>query len=126
MAIHHAVTWSVRDSAALLHATHGIEHGSRYGAATPERSFLKEVLRKPGRLRIALNVSTPMGTPVDPECVVAVRDTAKLCEGLGHHVEEAAPKIDQAALGRAVFTIISARNVEGRPADRGDVQRPLW
>ena len=108
MAIHHAVTWSVRDSAALLDATHGIERGSRYGAPTPERSFLEEVLRKPGRLRIALNVTTPMGTPVDPECVAAVRDASKLCESLGHHVEEAAPKVDHAALGRAVFTIISA------------------
>ena len=108
MSTHHAVTWSVRDSAALLDATHGIERGSRYGAPTPERAYLEEVLRKPGRLRIALNVTTPMGTPVDPECVAAVREAARLCESLGHHVEEAAPKLDSAALGQSVFTIISA------------------
>jgi len=108
MSTHHAVTWSVRDSAALLDATHGIERGSRYGAPTPERTFLEEVLREPGPLRIALNVTSPTGTPVDPECVAAVRDAAKLCENLGHQVEEAAPKIDAATLGRAVFTMISA------------------
>lgn len=127
MAIHHAVTWSVRDSAALLDATHGIERGSRYGAPTPERSFLEEVLRKPGRLRIALNVTTPMGTPVDPECVAAVREAAALCESLGHHVEEAAPKVDHAALGRAVFTIISASiaaDLRAREAATGIVAGP--
>ncbi len=127
MAVHHAVTWSVRDSAALLDATHGIERGSRYGAPTPERSFLEEVLRKPGRLRIALNVTTPLGTPVDPECVAAVRDAAKLCESLGHHVEEAAPKVDHAALGRAVFTVISASiaaDLRAREAATGIVAGP--
>lgn len=127
MAIHHAVTWSVRDSAALLDATHGIERGSRYGAPTSERSFLEEVLRKPGRLRIALNVTTPRGSPVDPECVAAARDAAKLCESLGHHVEEAAPKVDHAALGRAVFTIISASiaaDLRAREAATGIVAGP--
>ena len=127
MSTHHAVTWSVRDSAALLDATHGTERGSRYGAPTPERSFLEEVLRKPGRLRIALNVTTPMGTPVDPECVAAVRDAAKLCESLGHHVEEAAPKVDNAALGRAVFTMISASiaaDLRAREAATGIVAGP--
>lgn len=127
MSTHHAVTWSVRDSAALLDATHGIERGSRYSAPTPERSFLEEVLRTPGRLRIALNVTTPMGTPVDPECVAAVREAAKLCESLGHHVKEAAPKIDHAVLGRAVFTMISASiaaDLRAREAATGIVAGP--
>ena len=127
MSTHHAVTWSVRDSAALLDATHGLERGSRYGAPTPERPYLEEVLRKPGRLRIALNLSSPTGTPVDPECVAAVREAAKLCESLGHHVEEAAPKIDATALGRAVFTMISASiaaDLRAREAATGIVAGP--
>lgn len=127
MSTHHAVTWSVRDSAALLDATHGIERGSRYGAPNPERTFLEEVLRKPGRLRIALNVTTPMGTPVDPECVAAARDAARLCESLGHHVEEAAPKVDYAGLGRAVVTMISASiatDLRAREAATGIVAGP--
>ena len=89
MSAHHAVTRSVRDSAALLDATHGLELGSRYSAPTPERPFLQEVGRDPGRLRIALDVTTMMGTPVDPEVIAAVRNAAQLCEKLGHSVEEA-------------------------------------
>ena len=38
--INHAVSRSVRDSAALLDATHGIETGSRYDAPQPELPYL--------------------------------------------------------------------------------------
>ncbi len=108
MSAHHAVTRSVRDSAALLDATHGLELGSRYSAPTPERPFLQEVGRDPGRLRIALDVTTMMGTPVDPEVIAAVRNAAQLCEKLGHSVDEARPKLDVAAIGKAAFSIISS------------------
>lgn len=122
MSVHHAVTRSVRDSAALLDATHGLELGSRYGAPTPERPFLEEVSRAPRPLRIALNVTPMAGTPVDPEVIAAVRNTAKLLEGLGHHVEEAAPKLDLAAIGRASYAIISssvAADLQARAALTG-------
>lgn len=108
MSTHHAVTRSVRDSAALLDATHGIEPGSRYGAPTPERPYLEEVRRDPGRLRIALNLTPMLGTPIDPEVVAATRAAALLLEKLGHHVEEAAPKLDAAAIGKASFAIIGS------------------
>ena len=127
MSTHHAVTRSVRDSAALLDATHGLEPGSRYGAPSPERSYLEEVTRNPGRLRIALNVTTSGGTAVDPECVAAVREAARLCESLGHHVEEAAPKLDAGAIGRASFAIISssvAADLEARKAATGIAPGP--
>ena len=107
MSTHHAISVSVRDSAALLDATHGIEPGSRYGAPTPRYSYLSEVTRAPGRLRIALATTSPTGSPVDPECADAARQAARLCESLGHHVEEAFPSLDYAALARAAFTIIS-------------------
>lgn len=112
MSVAHAVSRSVRDSAALLDATHGIEPGSRYGAPTPERPYLEEVRRSPGKLRIAFNVTAMAGTPVDPECVAAVQAAARLCESLGHHVEEAAPTLDVGKLGRASFAIISSSLAE--------------
>lgn len=108
LAVHHAVSRSVRDSAALLDATHGIEPGSRYGAPTPERPYLEEVTREPGKLRIAMSVVPMSGSPVDPEVVEATRAAARLCESLGHHVEEAGPKLDLAAISEAAYTIISA------------------
>src|SRR5688572_2259402 len=93
-AMNHVLTRSVRDSAAMLDATHGPEIGSMYRIAPPERPYLEEVTREPGRLRIGFTAASPIGTDVDPEAVTAVRNAAKLLESLGHHVEEAAPDID--------------------------------
>ncbi|MBC2650222.1 amidase [Novosphingobium flavum] len=108
LSAHHAVTRSVRDSAAILDATCGVEPGSRYGAPGPEGSFLAQVGKAPGALRIALMVTPFTGSPVDPAVAEATRAAARLCESLGHHVEEAAPTFDMAALGFASFAIIGA------------------
>jgi len=108
MSVHHAVTRTVRDSAAILDATHGAEPGSRYSAPTPERPFLEEVGRAPGRLRVALMLAPYAGSPVDPEVVEATKAVGKLLESLGHHVEEAAPKLDMAAVGTGSFVLMAA------------------
>ncbi|MDP4604747.1 MAG: amidase family protein, partial [Erythrobacter sp.] len=108
LSVHHAITRSVRDSAALLDATHGVEPGSRYAAPTPDGSFLSQLEREPGRLRIALMRSPINGAPVDPDCLAALDQTARLCESLGHHVEEAAPKLDAGAMGQASFVLIAS------------------
>lgn len=108
MSVHHAVTRTVRDSAAILDATHGVEPGSRYGAPSPERPFLAEVGRDPGKLRVALMLSPFSGAPVDRQVLAATRDAAKLLEGLGHHVEEAAPKIDFASIGASSFALMAS------------------
>lgn len=117
LSAHHAVTRSVRDSAAILDATWGVEPGARYGAPEPDGTFLANVTRKPGRLRIALMTGSFAGSPVDPECAEAVRAAARLCESLGHHVEEAAPKFDMAALGLASFATIGP-SIAADVADR--------
>ena len=117
MSTHHAVTHSVRDSAAILDATCGVEPGSRYGAPSPPGSFLSQVGRNPGKLRIALMLDPFAHSAVDPECVEAARAAARLCESLGHHVTEAAPKIDAGAIGFATFAIIGpsiAADIEDR------------
>ena len=41
-----------------------------------------------GPLRIAVFVDAPGGAPVHPEIQAAVRGAARLCESLGHHVDE--------------------------------------
>src|SRR5439155_2380126 len=92
----HAVTRTLRDSAALLDATSGPDVGDPYWAPPPARPFLEEVGHPPGRLRIALTTSPWNGTPVDPECAEAARAAARLCEKLGHPVEEARPEMDSA------------------------------
>jgi len=122
MSTAHAVTRSVRDSAALLDATHGPDLGAPYFAPAPERPYLEEVTRSPGRLRIALQTQAFNGADTDPECAQAARDAAKLCESLGHRVEEAALPVDREALGRATSVLIGA-NVQAFAEDAAAAQK---
>ena len=131
----HAVTRSVRDSAALLDVTAGPDVGDPYWAPPPAGPFLDEVGRPPGRLRIALATASWNGAPVDPECAAAATDAARLCESLGHHVEEARPDYNHEALGQATRIIIGANvraaldvgaKARGRAVEAGDVERVTW
>lgn len=105
MTASHAVTRSVRDMGALLDATHGLEPGARYTAPAPGGSFQSACERPPNRLRIALQLEPFSGCAVDPECKQAAVAAARLCEELGHFVEEAQPILDGALLGKAFFAI---------------------
>jgi amidase len=93
-AMNHIVTRTVRDSAAMLDATHGDEVGSLYRLAPPVRPYLEEAGRDPKPLKIAFSTRSPLGTPVDAEAIKAVENTTKLLQSLGHHVEEAEPDLD--------------------------------
>jgi amidase len=106
--IHHAVTRSVRDSAALLDATAGPDIGDPYWAPPPPRPFSDEVGADPGKLRIAFTTRAWSGKAVDPDCVAAVEAAAKLLASLGHHVEENRPEWDEAARQEAVRIIVAA------------------
>lgn len=91
----HAITRSVRDSAALLDATSGPEPGDPYFAPPKRRPYLEEAERDPGRLKIGFLPSLPEGWGEDPafhpDCEEASADAARLCEALGHEVVEIAP-----------------------------------
>ena len=89
----HVVSISVRDSAAMLDAIHGPEPSSPYVAPVPERPYLAEVGRDPGRLRIAFTDKSPYGDAIDPAIAAVTREIAAQLSGLGHHVEERAPQL---------------------------------
>jgi amidase len=108
LVVEHAVTRSVRDSAALLDVTAGPAPGDPYWAAQPSRPFLQEAAANPGRLRIALLKNSSIGTPVHPDCVRAVEDAARLCEELGHEVTEDTPKMSGEAVYQAFMTVWAA------------------
>jgi amidase len=108
LVVEHALTRSVRDSAALLDATSGPDLGDPYWAPPPERPFLQEVGADPGKLRIAFTAQPLTGTPLHPDCVAAVKDAAALCADLGHEVVEASPSIDQEQLTQPIINLISA------------------
>ena len=131
----HAVSRSVRDSAALLDATAGPDIGDPYFAPPQERPYLAEVGQSPGRLKIAMTTKAWNGQPVDEDCARAVHQAAQLCERLGHHIEEASPAIPATELAAANRVIISA-NVRasleargkalGREPKAGDVEGITW
>jgi amidase len=108
LAVEHALTRSVRDSAVLLDATAGPGLGDPYWAPPPARPFAAEVGAEPGRLRIAFSTRPPDDQPVHPDCVAAVQDAARLCSGLGHDVSERdLPGIDE-RVGEAINTMFGA------------------
>jgi amidase len=97
----HALTRSVRDSAALLDASAGAESGDPYAAPPRLSSYLSETERDLPSLRIGFSSHSPTGSPVDAECVEALRRAASVCESLGHVVEEAALEYDADAVRNA-------------------------
>jgi len=106
--VEHAVTRSVRDSAALLDATAGPDLGDPYVAPPPARPFLEEISRPPGFLRIAFTSRAATGVPVHADCVRAVEEAAKLCEDLGHDVTEATPALEGDTISQAFITVWAA------------------
>jgi amidase len=108
LSVHHAVTRSVRDSAALLDATGTKERTAAWGTPAKERPYLEELKRPPTRLRVAFTSERPDGLPLHPEVKAALEDTARLVAELGHDVEERALPINQALLYLALGPVAAA------------------
>lgn len=108
MTVQHVLARSMRDTAALLDIEAGPELGAQYVAPPPERSFVAELSRVPGTLRIAFDTGTLFGGDNHPACIAAVRRTAALLEGLGHQVVEAMPDLARGDLIRAWMSLVSA------------------
>lgn len=108
LGVEHALTRSVRDSAAVLDATAGEDPGAPYAAAPPAQSFLSEVTTPPGRLRIAVATDSWNGAAVSAECVEAVEHAARLCSELGHTVIPARPSFEWGDFRFACHALLSA------------------
>lgn len=103
--VSHVLSRSVRDSAAMLDSLHGSGPGAPRMITPPERPYLEEVSRSPGKLRIAFSTASPVQKEVHPEAVRAVERTIRILTDLGHHVEEAQPAIDGKALALSYITM---------------------
>jgi amidase len=101
----HVLCRTVRDSAAALDATLGPAPGDPYIFAVPERPYVEEVRRDPGKLKIAFTTRSPLGTPVDPECSLAVSRAAELLAGLGHELVEEEDPVDGQAVVEAYLIL---------------------
>ncbi len=134
-AIEHVLTRSVRDSAAMLDAVGGPEDGGPYRIQSPQRPYLEETERDPGKLSIAFTTDSPLGAEVHPEYVQATRETARMLEKMGHRVEEAHPEIDGLALAKSYLSkyygevradIEELQTILGRKPVMADVETITW
>jgi amidase/6-aminohexanoate-cyclic-dimer hydrolase len=135
LSIGHVVSRTVRDSAAFLDATMGAAPGDPYGVAPPARAYLEETKAKPDKLRIAVSTTPAFPGDVDPDCLHAVHEAARLCASLGHEVEEATPQFDAMEIMTAqgivisanvAFTVDEAAAAQGRAARPEDVEHATW
>ena len=99
--VHHVVSRTVRDSAAMLDATGYAQVGDPFQAPAKAGPYLDEVERSPGRLRIAWSAETPSGRPIPDEMLAHLLRTVDLLKGLGHEVFEQGLGIDYRLLYRA-------------------------
>ena len=134
-AIEHCLTRSVRDSAAMLDAVSGPDVGAPYFAAPPQRPFLEEIGRDPGKLRIAFTSKPLLGHSVHDDCKAALADAVSLMESLGHELIEAEPPADRERFNRAFLTMVcgevhadlmDAAKLVGRAATPADVEYTTW
>ena len=131
----HALTRSVRDSAALLDATAGPLPGAPYTPLPPRRAYAEAVADRPRHLRIAVSETPILDVPVHPDCSRALASAVELCQELGHEVEAAAPALDGAELMDAWFglwaqatawAVAQTEGLTGRPPRAEDFEPLTW
>ena len=133
------VSKSVRDTAAILEAVEGGVPGDPYSAPPKARPYTEELDVDPKGLRIGYSTNAAIELEVDPACVEALEQTAKLLESLGHEVSESSPAdaiagmpvdiedtfLTRWAAGQA-STLGTLSMVLGRELGQDDVEPLTW
>jgi amidase len=113
------VSRTVRDTAAVLEVTHGHTSGDLYHLAPPDRSYREEVRAEvPSGLRVDLLVDGGDEYEIDPECVAAAENGARLVESWGQTVEP--------VTGDVLFGGDGRVNMLGRPLTEDEVDPYNW
>lgn len=106
--VDHVITRSVRDSALILDIESGVDIGAPYDAPAAPGRFSDAVGRLDRPLRIGFSTKAPTGTAVHRDCVAAAEAAARLCQSLGHVVEEGRPELDGGEMFDRLLTHLSA------------------
>ena len=131
----HAVTRSVRDSAALLDASCGDFAQQLVRLPPPTRPYLDEAAREPGRLRIAWSLDRGLGRHLHPENRAALEQAVKLLTSLGHTMIEVRLPLEAEAFVGAYAMLVAAEvaamlrrapELVGRSARRADLELRTW
>jgi amidase len=113
LAVEHALTRTVRDSAALLDAVTGREPGDPYNAPLPAQPFLTAVGQPPAPQRILIATGSPFPSPgTDPRVATAVENAGRALESIGQHVEPGGPGFDTDAVADAIAVLHNVSNVQ--------------
>lgn len=137
MVSEHAITRSVRDSAAMLDIAAAACRGVRlYHCPPPTSSFLGSLQQALPRLRIAVTATPWLGGDVSAPIQAAHQDTVALLQSLGHEVEEARPAFaDADVLNRAIMVVVAGEAAKirrqlqemlGRKVNHTDVEPSTW
>jgi len=131
----HALTRSVRDSAALLDATLGPEPTGLFSIEAPASSYLQASQQDPRPLRVGITAVPHMPGTLHPDCRAALDDAAKLVELLGHTVipveldisgtEFANDFFASVAVALTAEVDLSARLL-GKPARPSEFEAETW
>ena len=109
----HALTRTVRDSAALLDVISGSAPGDPYTAPTRSGTYLDAIAKVVPAQRILLTTASPFpGPSTDPAVVAAVEATGQLLAEMGHIVEPGSPAIDPDVVANAVAVLHTVSNVQ--------------
>jgi amidase len=132
----HALTRTVRDSAALLDVIAGAAVGDPYSVPVPHTSFLAAITEPPTATRILTTTESPFpGAPTDHEVVAAVESVAHALAGLGHLVDSGAPTFDPDAVADAIAVLHTVSNAQlhafgtqvlGREPEEDDFEPSSW
>ena len=117
ISVRHAVSRTVRDNALLF----AVGEGRNSGLAPV--GFVKDPIDRP--LRIAFSVASAKGVLPQDDVAEAVKNTAKLCESLGHDVVEVSPQINGAAFEDAFLDLWSSSTVGARDEISKTADKPL-
>jgi amidase len=92
--VHHIISRSVRDSAAVLDLTQGSRAGDRWVLPAPSKPYTELIKKKPRKLRIAVSRTDFSGRMADKDNQLAIDHTINLLKSCGHEILEISPDID--------------------------------
>lgn len=106
MSVGHVVSQSVQDSAAFLDLIK-LDKPHLFPLPQTPKSFLEMLAEPPAQLQIGLQINHPFDQPLDKECIESVKQAAKLCESLGHRVDEISNPIDYGPVVSSMSKLIN-------------------
>ncbi len=108
MVTEHVITRSVRDSAAMLDISVGLELGSPISLPAPQKSFLQSLHEAPKKLKIAISEQPFFVGKLAPEYAAFLKRAGELCQRLGHIVEPANFSVNHDEVLKAFLIIFIA------------------